>query len=114
MPVIAKPTSDESRLNLITTSISTAKSDATSGKSYLTSETLEKANSVVTELGTKMKEETGKLANRSKEVREKNEALHILETYIRDMWDVVKRRVYRKNQPAEVFNYYQLPLDGTV
>jgi hypothetical protein len=37
-----------------------------------------------------------------------------LETCMRDMWEVIKRRVFRKNEPAEVFSYYQLPLDGTV
>ena len=43
MAVIAKPTSDAGRLSLIKTSINTANSDAAAGKSYLSSETLERA-----------------------------------------------------------------------
>ena len=53
MAVIAKPTSDAGRLSLIKTSINTANSDAAAGKSYLSSETLERAKAVASDLETK-------------------------------------------------------------
>ncbi len=53
-------------------------------------------------------------SDRSKEVREANAATAIVITYTRDMWEVLKRRVHRLGQPAEVLQFYGLPLDGTI
>ncbi len=114
MPVLVKPTSDASRLNLLNSSLNASKTEVKSGNPYLSETTLSQISSVSEEFDSKIKDETGMLAERSKEVREKNEAIVALEVTIRDLWEVIKRRVYRKNEPAEVLNYYQLPLDGTV
>lgn len=50
----------------------------------------------------------------SKETREKNEALAKLETYCRDFWKVLKRRLHRNNEPAELLTYYNLSLSGEI
>jgi hypothetical protein len=114
MPVLVKPTSDASRVGFLELSAKTGTSDVTKGKKYLSDETLQMAKTLAAEYSNLLKAETGKLAVRSKEVREKNSALLALETCMRDMWELTKRRIFRKNEPAEVFTYYQLPLDGTV
>jgi len=114
MPILVKPTNDESRLNLLVTSENTAQADQSAGNAYLTQETLASINNLKNNLESQIKAVTGLLAGRAKEVREKNEALSVLNTYIRDIWEVLKRRVYRNNEPAEVLTYYGLPLDGSV
>jgi hypothetical protein len=114
MPLLVKPTNDAGRVGFLDASAKTGTSDVSKGKKYLSDETLQMARDVASEYTNLLKAEAGKLATRSKEVREKNTAIVKLETYMRDMWEVIKRRVFRKNEPAEVFTYYQLPLDGTV
>jgi len=114
MPVLFKPTNDESRLSLLVTSSNTAQADQTAGNSYLSQETLASINTLKAEFESLIKTESGLLAGRSKEIREKNEAMARLNTFIRDIWEVLKRRVSRNSEPAEVLTYYGLPLDGTV
>lgn len=114
MPILIKPTSDASRVGFLDSSAKTGTSDVAKGKKYLCDETLQMAKDLSAEYANLLKAEAGKLAIRSKEVREKNTALLALETCMRDIWELIKRRVFRKNEPAEVLTYYQLPLDGTV
>ena len=114
MPVISKPTNDESRLNLLNTSTKTAASDASSGTVLLSEATLSTVTALATDLDTQLKTLAGNLGARSSEVAEKNQAVARLEMFIRDLWEVTKRRVHRNNEPASVLTYYQLPLDGTV
>jgi hypothetical protein len=47
-----------------------------------------------------------------KEIREKNQSMDVLKTYVRDSWDGCRRRVYREQLPLDVFAYYQLPKSG--
>ena len=54
-----------------------------------------------------------KLSARMKEVRESNVAIEKLKDHILDTFEVLKRRTRRMGHPAEVLNYYELPLDGT-
>ncbi|HEX2936254.1 MAG TPA: hypothetical protein VHO72_12950 [Bacteroidales bacterium] len=114
MPLLTKPTSDAARIGLLNATVKTGKSDVSKGKKYLSDETLKQASDTANQFSNLLKAETGKLAARSKEVREKNQALIALDAALRDTWEVIKRRVFRKNEPAEVLTYYQLPLDGTV
>lgn len=114
MPLLVKPTNDAGRVGFLDSSAKTGTSDVSKGKQYLSDETLRIAKDLASEYSSLLNAEAGKLATRSKEVREKNAAIVMLETCIRDMWELIKRRVFRKNEPAEVFTYYQLPLDGTV
>lgn len=114
MPELIKPTSDESRLSFLKTTLNANQKDSETGISYLATETLTNLNGLITVFENVLLDETGKLASRSKEVREKNDSLVLLQTFMRDVWESVKRRVYRKGEPAEVLTYYELPLDGTV
>lgn len=114
MPYLVKPSNDEGRINLLKTSLATSKSDSKLGNMLLSSETLQKIETAYADFESKLKALTGTLALRSREVREKNEAKSLLEMYIRDLWESVKRRVYRNKLPAEVLTFYKLPLDGTV
>jgi hypothetical protein len=53
-----------------------------------------------------------KQAGRSKEVRESGSAASELETYIRDVWVVEKRRITREGLPPEVLLYYGLDMNA--
>jgi len=114
MPILDKPSNDANRLNMLNMTVSTGTSDLAAGNNYLSEETLNEVAAKALEFNTELLSGTGSAGDRSKEVREKNEAVKKLETFTRDMWEVIKRRVFRNNEPAEVLSYYQLPLDGTV
>ena len=49
MPILVKPTNDASRLNFLTTSVSTGKSDFKSGNRYLSEELLKQSGTVADE-----------------------------------------------------------------
>jgi lysyl-tRNA synthetase class I len=55
-----------------------------------------------------------KLGARAKEIHERAAAVEQVKIYTRDLWEVLKRRVHRLDQPAEVLQFYQLPLSGEV
>jgi len=57
---------------------------------------------------------TRTLSGRMKEVREREAARVKLDTYVRDFWEVLKRRAHRLQQPAEILAFYGLPADGTI
>jgi hypothetical protein len=114
MAQLAKPSNDEARLSFLKTAGTTAASDTSKSTIYISVETQGKLTVFSKEFEKTLTQLSGKLASRSKEVREKNEAVSKLETYIRDVWEGVKRRVHRNGEPAEVHTFYKLPLDGTV
>ena len=114
MPYLDKPSNDEERLNLVKTTLKTNLSDSASDMSFLTTETVQSATAVSLTFENKLKNLNGALAVRSRDIREKNDSIKTVEVYIRDLWEVTKRRVHRKNLPAEVLTYYMLPLDGSV
>jgi len=114
MPIIKKPGNDESRLNLINTAINVGTADASAGNYYLSTTTIENATRLKNNYETALYAFVGTLSERSKEVRQKNSAIETLNTYIRDALVLLKRRVNRNNEPAEVLTYYGLPLSGTL
>lgn len=114
MPVLIYPLSDQARLVFIDRAIDTAKKDKANNHHYLTDETLASAEAVIPGFRTAQNVVTTKLSERSLELDQKNTALNRLETHIRDAWEIIKRRVHRLNEPAQVLTYYQLPLSGSV
>lgn len=112
MPVYAAPGSDLARLAFLKTAAVTAARDILAGNLFVTQPTIDAMVAFLPQLETNVTAVTQKLSGRAKEIREKNEAADQVATCVRDMWEVVKRRVRRLNQPAEVLTYYQLPLSG--
>lgn len=114
MPKLIMPGSDDARLTFIKKAVETAEKDAAAGNPFLSAETIAATKEFIPPYEEKSMALSQKLSARSKEVREWNEALENLKTGMRDMWEVVKRRVARSDEPAEVLTYYQLPLSGII
>lgn len=112
MPRYRPPESDLARQAFLETSAKTGQEDIDAGNNYISQSLVDDINGFLSGYDTKVEVVSATLSGREKEVREKNEAVATLVTYVRDLWGVLKRRVKRKKEPAEVRTYYQLLLDG--
>ena len=108
------PRSDAERLSMLKRSLETGQADRTASLNYLEQDILSQMNLFIPRFSAALEAVGAALGHRSKEVREKDEAVGFVQVYLRDFWEVLKRRVNRENQPAEVLTYYKLPLDGTI
>jgi hypothetical protein len=114
MAEYAKPESHANRLIFLTRAAATGQADITAGRNYVTQATIDAVNARLVPYRLTLNTIPPASAGRSKEIRERNEAIEVVATYVRDLWDVLKRRVKRLGQPPEVLQYYGLPLDGIV
>lgn len=112
MPTYEPPRSDLARQAFLETSAKTGQEDIAAGNAYISQELVDSIVAFLPDYDTMVEAVTQTLSGREKEVREKNEAMSTLITYAHDLWEVLRRRVGRKNEPAEVHTYYRLPLDG--
>ncbi len=114
MPVYDPPRTDIDRLAFLKRAVATGEEDNSAGNTYVTADTLDRSKHFVEEFDPVVSKVSEKSSERSKEVREKGEATKRVEVCLRDIWEVLKRRANREDQPAEVLTYYLLTLDGTV
>ena len=128
MPQLRIPESDEDRREVLHKTMITGQQDAaaTPPRAYLEGGRVQEVinffndtNDPVTgdpivgfnNLVTRLK---AKRAARSIEVGQSDAAEAVLETYVRDFWEVVKRRTFRLKHPVSVLNFFDLPQDGSV
>ncbi|MCT4591011.1 MAG: hypothetical protein N4A71_24530 [Carboxylicivirga sp.] len=111
MPRIRKPLSAIDRLVFLKKAVNTANIE--SGEKMISEKTLGQANAVIAPLEANIGELANQKSESQKEIREKNTAMSNLQTYVRDIWEGIRRRVYREQLPLDVFPYYQLPKNGT-
>ncbi len=114
MATIKKLYSDNGRTHVLQTALQTAQSDTEKGENYISEPTLQSILAFLPGWEQKLLQVNQFLSVREKETREKNTSVQFLNLVIRDVWEVLKRRVSRMQQPAEVLTYYQLPLSGIV
>ncbi|MBR8537889.1 hypothetical protein KDU71_20120 [Carboxylicivirga sediminis] len=114
MAEILFPTSDNARSQFLKKCISAdASVKSEEGTPVLIPQNLlDKGNELLPLFDEKLSSVNSLLSQRSKEVSEKQAALTVLSTWLRDLWEVLRRRTARLNHPAQVLTYYQLPLDG--
>ena len=113
MPSYYQHGSDHARVAFCKAALAAAKSDRQKGQEYVLDDTFKKLKSFTPKFEGKVTTITQKLSDRSKEIDERNSALDILATYVRDGFEVTRRQVNRLNLPAHVLHLYGLPLDGT-
>lgn len=114
MPTYQPARSDENRLSVLDTTAQVAPGDIAASKPSITQATLNAVVAFVAIFRPLYNALSGALSGRMKEVREREAARVQLDTYVRDFWEVLKRRAHRLQQPAEVLAYYGLPSDGTI
>ncbi|RUT79957.1 hypothetical protein [Ancylomarina longa] len=112
MPNLILPKSDTKRLEVLGKSIETGKKDATQEKHFIPEELLTNAEEIKNRFQASYELVNSKLSARQKEVREKNESIDVLRTFVRDFFEVLKRRTYRMSQPAEVLRFFNITLSG--
>ncbi len=113
MPKYQAPTSDASRLSFLQTAVKTA-TGADAGKNYVTAATITAVQAFVPQFAPAATGIAGLLAHRVQDVAQREAARATLDTCLSDFWEVLKRRVHRKGEPAAVLAFYKLPADGSV
>ena len=114
MPQYRPPTSDETRLSALEQSHATATQDRAAGRKSITAEVLATIGTFLLVFRPLYQALARSLSGRIKEVRERELARVELDTYVRDFWEVLKRRAYRERQSAAVLAFYGLPADGII
>ncbi|MCA9975465.1 MAG: hypothetical protein KC413_06930 [Anaerolineales bacterium] len=113
MPVYTAPRNDVDRVAFLLRAASTGQTDVDAGTPYLSQETITEVSALAASFDKSLSDISTEQSARSREVRQRNEAIELLATYVRDFWEVARRRAHRLGQPAEVLTFYGLPLDGT-
>lgn len=114
MPHYQEPRGHVARLLFLIRAALTGAMDIAAGRNYISASTLATINTIRVTYKNALTALPALSSDRSKEVRESNTAVHRVEVHVRDMWDVMKRRVNRLGQPTEVHLFYGLPLNGNV
>jgi len=114
MPAVDYPRSDLQRHALLRACSETGKKQADMQVNYLSADMLAAVDAFLTMYTPLITVVEQALGARSKEIGEKQAALVRLEMVMRDFWEVLKRRTYRRDDPVAIFEIYGLPLDGTV
>lgn len=113
MPYYDAPSNDVQRLAFLQRAHTTGLQDVTAGAGLVNQETLDAIAAFLPSFQAAMGAVSTLLGARVKETQERLEAIEQVKLYTRDLWEVLKRRVRRLNQPAAVLSFYRLPLDGT-
>jgi len=112
MPSINYPKSDTKRIEFVRHCLGTAKKDIEMSLLYLPQELIDQLETTQTRFESSYQKLDSKLSDRQKQVREKNEAMTLLEQCVRDFFEVFKRRTYRLKHPSEVLRFYGVTLSG--
>lgn len=112
MPQYLAPGSHAGRTIFLLRSATTGQGDIDAGRNYVSQTTVDAINAFLPTYQTAINAVPAASAGRAKEIRERTEAIDRVTIFTRDFWAVLKRRVNRNNEPAEVLQYYGLPLTG--
>ncbi len=112
MARIKKPRSAIDSLIFLKKAVETADSDNQNGGAHLSTGIIDKTRALISGIEQGMGDKASFVSSSQKERKEKNKAIDALKTYIRDFWEVARRRNYREGLPMELLTYYQLPQSG--
>ncbi len=114
MPSFDVPRSDADRLLFLKKALEMGRKDIEAHLNYVDKETLDNVEAFIGRFEPLYLTLNATLAQRIKETNEKTNALAELQTWVRDFWEVDKRRIYRLKLPTAVLAYYGLGQDGNV
>jgi hypothetical protein len=112
MPRLRRPFTAMDCLVFLKKAEETTESDSGDGKKYISNSTINKSKQLTQKLESGLGNLGGSKSLSQKEIREKNQSITHVSTYVRDICEGVRRRVYRENLPLEVFAFYQMPKTG--
>ena len=114
MPYYQAPRSDEKRMQFLCKTLDADLADRRRGHPYLHPDLRDQVAGLLPAFESALKTLDARQSFRSQQIRDRNAALDELVTYLRDFWEVLKRRVAREHQPASLLEIYGLPRDGLV
>lgn len=112
MPTFMIATSFSGLLGMLEQSQTTGRQDKARGKPLIDDTVMADIEAFISAWGPQVRRVDQLMVKRSKEAREGASALSVLETYIRDVWVVQKRRILRENLPPEIMAYYGLDINA--
>jgi hypothetical protein len=112
MPRYQAPTSDADRTTALKKQIATAASDAEKNLTYVEPETTTAQTAFLPTWQPAYDVLDGFLQHRKDDVKNREAARLLLDTTLRDFFEVLRRRVHRRKEPASVLAFYTLPASG--
>jgi hypothetical protein len=112
MPTLRIPHSDVGRLTFLRTAAQTATQDQANSLIYITPDTLHELNEFLNIFDLAFLHVSAAVGERSREVEESEAAMAELKLVLDDLWEVLRRRVRRSNEPVGVLRFYGLDVDG--
>ena len=113
MPFYNAPRSDFKRQLFLQRAAQTAAEDLLAGNLYLSANTIDALENTGLQFTNTYHQLAILLTARMTEVDGGEVELQQLQECLRDLWQVLRRRVRRQNQPVSVLGLYQLPGDGS-
>lgn len=114
MPIYIAPGSDEDRLRFLEATELADAQDLAPGAGRISAATRAALPGLKGGFASAFSSLAMRLGGRIKEVTESQRADGKLSVYVRDFWEVLKRRTYRLEHNISVFAHYGLPSDGSV
>ncbi|MBN1669137.1 MAG: hypothetical protein JW862_18730 [Anaerolineales bacterium] len=112
MPYYKAPRGDLKRLAFLQRAAQTGNDDLLSGLNYLSEATVDTLNDQSNSFASAYQMIAARLGERMAVVDECEVRLKYLQTRLRDLWEMLRRRSRRDGEPVNVLGYYQLPGDG--
>jgi hypothetical protein len=112
MPALRIPHSDVGRLTFLRTAVQTAIQDQANGLIYITPDTLRELNEFLNIFDLAFLHVSAAVGERSREVEESEAAMAELKQVLDDLWEVLRRRVRRLDEPVGVLRFYGLDVEG--
>ncbi len=113
MPYLIKPTTDSERLAFLRTAAQSAALDYANQVQYISLDTFHALQDFLPIFDEAFLDVAATFGELDREEMERDEALGTLKLYLEDIWEVIRRRVYRNDEPAGVLRFYYLDVDGT-
>lgn len=113
MPYFKPPRSDLKRLAFLQRAAQTGNDDLLSSLNYLSETTVDTLTDQANLIANAYQMIAARLGERMAVVDECEVRLKYLQTRLRDLWEMLRRRTRRDGEPVSVLGYYQLPGDGS-
>lgn len=112
MPYLQIPQTDSERLTFLRTAAQSTALDYANNIEYVSLDTFHSLQAFLPQFDEAFLDVAATFGQLDREVVERDEALGILQVYLDDMWEIVRRRVYRNHEPIGVLRFYYLSPEG--
>ncbi len=113
MPFLLKPKRDTARLTFLRTAAQSAALDYANQIEYISVDTFHELGAFLPQFDEAFLDVAATFGELDREVVERDEALESLKLVLDDLWEVIRRRVRRRDEPVGVLRFYYLEPDGT-